>query len=139
MLLLKQLQFIFRMYSIALAAITVASAAKGDLVEGFAWLLQPGTYDELKSPVEERTWTVMGKITVLIMFSTMGFFGSSCAAAITKNFGALAMSITSTARKALTVFLSFFLFNNVCTFEHILGVMIFITALLVSERTALSK
>jgi hypothetical protein len=59
----------------------------------------------------------------------MGFFGSSCSAAITKNFGALTMSITSTARKATTLFLSFFLFNNVCTLEHIVGVIIFISAL----------
>lgn len=120
------------MYSIALAAITLAAALKGDFTEGFLWLFQPGAYDELGKPIEERTWTVMGKITVMVLFSSMGFFGSSCSAAITKNFGALTMSITSTARKATTLFLSFFLFNNVCTFEHILGVLLFITALLVS-------
>ena len=66
---------------------------------------------------------------VMILFSSMGFFGSSCSAAITKNFGALTMSITSTARKATTLFLSFFLFDNECTFEHITGVVIFIAAL----------
>ena len=59
----------------------------------------------------------------------MGFFGSSCSAAITKNFGALSMSITSTARKATTLFLSFFLFDNQCTFEHITGIVVFISAL----------
>ena len=59
----------------------------------------------------------------------MGFFGSSCSAAITKNFGALTMSITSTARKATTLFLSFMLFDNECTFEHVVGIVVFISAL----------
>ena len=59
----------------------------------------------------------------------MGFFGSSCSAAITKNFGALTMSITSTARKATTLFLSFMLFDNTCTLEHVAGIAVFISAL----------
>jgi len=123
-------EFIFRMYSIALIAITGAAAYKGDLEEGFVFLTQPGTYDEIKNlPLEERTWSVGAKWGVLIMFSTMGFFGSSCSAAITKNFGALTMSITSTARKATTLFLSFMLFDNECTIEHVLGIVLFISAL----------
>lgn len=97
--------------------------------EGITWMMQPGTYDELSLPIEERTWSSSGKIVCLILFSSMGFFGSSCSAAITKNFGALTMSITSTARKATTLFLSFFLFHNVCTIEHVGGIVIFITAL----------
>lgn len=91
---------------------------------------QPGSYGhEMSLPIEERTWSVPGKVAVMVLFSSMGFFGSSCSAAITKNFGALTMSITSTARKATTLFLSFFLFNNVCTFEHLMGVFLFISAL----------
>ncbi|GKZ00365.1 hypothetical protein MPSEU_000989500 [Mayamaea pseudoterrestris] len=122
-------EFIFKMYSIALVAISAAAAIKGDLREGMDWLLQPGTYQELSLPMSERTWTVPAKIGVLILFSSMGFFGSSCSAAITKQFGALTMSITSVTRKATTLFLSFFLFHNVCTLEHLLGVFIFIAAL----------
>lgn len=123
-------QFIFRMYSIALVAITVVAAAKGDLREGLIFMMQPGSYGpEMSLPVEERTWSVPAKVGVMVLFSSMGFFGSSCSAAITKNFGALTMSITSTARKATTLFLSFFLFNNVCTIEHLLGVFVFISAL----------
>jgi len=122
-------QFIFRMYSIALVAISAAAAVKGDLQEGLRWMAQPGTYNELDLPIDQRTWSVPGKIAVMVIFSSMGFFGSSCSAAITKNFGALTMSITSTARKATTLFLSFFLFNNVCTSEHLAGIVIFITAL----------
>jgi hypothetical protein len=122
-------EFIFRMYSIALVAITAAAAFKGDLYEGIVFLSQPGTYNELSLPMEERTWSVAAKIGVICLFSTMGFFGSSCSAAITKNFGALTMSITSTARKATTLFLSFAFFDNECTMEHIGGVFIFISAL----------
>jgi hypothetical protein len=122
-------EFIFRMYSIALVAITVAATVKGDLREGMLFLSQPGTYNQLSLPLEERTWSVPSKIAVIVLFSTMGFFGSSCSAAITKNFGALTMSITSTARKATTLFLSFAFFDNECTMEHISGVFLFISAL----------
>ncbi len=124
-------EFIFRMYSIALIAIIAAAAAKGDLTDGMVWILQPGTYDEQQNnvPLEDRAWSSGGKIAVMILFSSMGFFGSSCAAAITKNFGALSMSITSVSRKATTLFLSFLLFDNECTFQHIIGIIIFISAL----------
>jgi solute carrier family 35 (adenosine 3'-phospho 5'-phosphosulfate transporter), member B3 len=124
-------EFIFRLYSIALMAITAAAAVKGDFTSGLIWMFQPGTYQQFldNAPYEERTWSVTGKLLIMILFSSMGFFGSSCSAAITKNFGALTMSITSTARKATTLFLSFFLFQNVCTWEHIAGITMFITAL----------
>jgi hypothetical protein len=124
-------EIIFRMYSIALIAISADATAKGDLADGIAWMLQPGTLAEQQSnvPLDERTWSVGGKIATIIMFQTMEFFGSSCSAAITKNFGALTMSITSTARKATTLFLSFFLFYNECTTEHVIGIVVFISAL----------
>jgi hypothetical protein len=123
-------EFIFRMYSIALVAISAAAAVNGDLYKGIVFLSQPGTYNELDLPLDQRTWSVPAKITVMALFSTMGFFGSSCSAAITKNFGALTMSITSTARKALTLFLSFAMFDNECTLEHICGIFLFISSLL---------
>jgi UAA transporter family len=123
-------EFIFRMYSIALIAISAAAGVKGDLWEGMVFLSQPGTYAELDLPLSERTWSISAKWTVLFLFSTMGFFGSSCSAAITKNFGALTMSITSTARKALSLFLSFMIFNNECTLEHVGGIFLFLTALI---------
>ena len=66
-------EFIFRMYSIALIAITAAAAYKGDLSEGIVFLSQPGTHGEMDLPLAERTWTVSGKWGVLILFSTMGF------------------------------------------------------------------
>lgn len=94
-------------------------------------MTQPGTYQQYLDgvPLDERTWSASSKFLIMVLFSSMGFFGSSCSAAITKNFGALTMSITSTARKATTLFLSFFLFKNVCTKEHVAGVVVFIAAL----------
>lgn len=131
-------EFIFRLYSIATLAILVAATFKGDVTEGARFLFLPGTYDEINNG-EEPTWSVAGKIFVMVLFSTMGFFGSSCSAAITKHFGALTMSITSTARKATTLFLSFAFFNNVCTLEHIGGIVLFITALIMKSLRASRK
>merc|ERR1711862_589566 len=68
-----------------------------------------------------------------------GFLGSSCSAAITKSFGALTISITSTARKATTIFLSFALFPNECTLEHISGIILFITSLVFNSLRASKK
>jgi adenosine 3'-phospho 5'-phosphosulfate transporter B3 len=135
-------EFIFRMYSIALVAISAAATVKGDLYEGIKFLSQPGTYNELDSvSPEERSWSVGWKIVVMMLFSTMGFFGSSCSAAITKQFGALTMSITSTARKATTLFLSFAFFDNECTVEHVGGILLFISSLLFKswKRSRVSK
>merc|ERR1719245_2610147 len=132
-------EYIFNMYSIALVAISVAAACKGELTQGIQFLLVPGTYDEILNH-DAPTWTVGMKIFTIFSFSTLGFFASSCSAAITKHFGALTMSITSTARKATTLFLSFALFpNNECTFEHISGIAIFIVALLAKSLNRSKK
>ena len=107
----------------------MAALARGDFWEGFRYIMLPGTYNEVIEG-KEATWGVSSKVVAFVLFSSAGFFGSSCSAAITKNFGALTMSITSTARKATTLFLSFFLFNHACTVEHLLGIVLFISALI---------
>jgi len=122
-------EFIYKLYSIALVGIVGAAAIRGDLIEGTKYLLTPGTYQEILDG-EETTWSVQGKVFALVLFSSTGFLGSSCSALITKEFGALTMSITSTARKATTLFLSFVLFQNVCTMEHVSGIVLFIAALI---------
>jgi hypothetical protein len=123
-------QFIFRVYSLALMAVTLAAAANGDLDEGFLWISVPGTYNEFINnvPEEKRTWSVPGKILVLLLFCISGFLALSCCACITKNFGALTMSVTSTVRKATTLFISFFMFNHVFHAGHMLGIIIFISS-----------
>lgn len=131
-------EYMYKLYSVTLLGIVGAAASRGDLLEGTQFLLTPGTYDEIKMG-QEPTWTVTGKMIVIILFSSAGFFGSSCSALITKEFGALTMSITSTARKATTLFLSFALFNNVCTFEHVAGIILFIAALIAKSIRASRK
>lgn len=134
-------ELIFRMYSLALVAVVAVATYKGDLRVGFMWMMKPGTYDEWQDGVseDEITWNALGKVTMIILFSSMGFFGSSCSAAITKNFGALAMSMTSTARRATTLFISFFMFDNECTIEHVAGVFIFISAMTTKSLIASSR
>mmetsp|Transcript_19685 Transcript_19685/g.29813 ORF Transcript_19685/g.29813 Transcript_19685/m.29813 type:complete len:479 (+) Transcript_19685:110-1546(+) len=131
-------EFIYKLYSIALVGIVGAAAVRGDLVEGSKYLLTPGTYGEILRG-EDTTWSVKGKIFAIFLFASTGFFGSSCSALITKEFGALTMSITSTARKATTLFLSFALFNNVCTKEHVGGIALFIWALVAKSFRASRK
>jgi adenosine 3'-phospho 5'-phosphosulfate transporter B3 len=122
-------EFIFRLYSVALFFVSIAAAIKGDLREGLVYLTQPGTLKEIEQDLDP-TWSISAKFLTLILFSTTGYLSSSCSAAITKSFGALTMSITSTARKAATIFLSFALFPNECTWEHISGIVLFIGSLI---------
>lgn len=123
-------EYIYRLYSIAFVAITAAAWINGEISRGYTFLSVPGTLAEIEDEALEPTWSVRGKLSVLALFGTTGFFGSSAAAAITKHFGALPMSITSVARKATTLFLSFALFGNDCSMEHVGGMIIFIAALL---------
>jgi adenosine 3'-phospho 5'-phosphosulfate transporter B3 len=138
-------EFIFRSYSIACLAIFIAAAFEGDLTKGFRFLTVPGTWDEVERTLSHKlhdpsvldgsivstssTWNVLNKVFVIGLFSTMGFLSSSCSSAITKEFGALTTSITSTARKAITLFLSFALFGNICTMQHVVGIFFFISGL----------
>jgi hypothetical protein len=131
-------EFIYNLYSIATCGLIAAATVRGDLNDGFLYITTPGTWDEIQSNSEVRSWNVLSKFIVLFLFSSAGFFGSSCSALITKEFGALTMSITSTARKAMTLFLSFALFNNVCTLEHVSGIFLFIIAL-VAKSLRVSK
>jgi len=133
-------EYIFRLYSIATLAIGLAAAYKGDLMEGTRFMLIPGTYDEVLAGTGLNSqYTVLKKFLIMTLFSTTGFLGSSCAAAITKEFGALTMSITSTARKATTLFISFMIFPNECSFEHVVGIFIFISSLIVKTGSKGSK
>lgn len=124
-------EYLFRLSSVATVAVTVAAAYRGDITEGARFLLMPGTCEEIELGVGAQSiWTVWKKILVIILFCSAGFLGSSCATFITREYGALTMSITSTARKATTIFMSFVLFKNVCTWEHALGIFIFMSSLI---------
>jgi hypothetical protein len=126
-------EFHSRLYVVSLIATLVAAHMRNELVEGIDYfLLRPGTVTEIESGdlIGDTTWTASRKAVVLILLGTSGIMGASCLGAITKRFGALSMALTSTARKATTLFLSFAIFENNCTSEHVAGVSLFMFGLL---------
>ncbi len=67
----------------------------------------------------------------------MGFCGSNFSTGLTLRFGSLVNGITNTARKAVTLILSFALFpeRNHLTTQHIFGALIFFSGLVVRTVT----
>jgi hypothetical protein len=130
---ITQDEFHSKLYVVSLIATICAAHMNNELFEGIQhFLLTPGTIPEIESgdDISDTIWTVKRKTITLIMFGTTGIMGASCLGAITKRFGALSMTLTSTARKATTLFLSFAIFNNTCTSEHIVGVSLFLSGLI---------
>ena len=141
---ISQDQFQASIYSIAFFIVLIGTITNGELLSGIQKvLLSHGTIAEIDEDTtsklyhykEHPIYTRNVKLLVLFLFTFTGLFGSSCAGAITKQFGALRMSVTSTTRKACTLFLSLAApgFHNKCTFEHVLGMIIFISALFVKS------
>ena len=125
-------EFQMKLYFFSFIIMSFASFQMNELESGMNFFFHThGTMNEIQDSTKQSySWSIHDKIIVLFLFSTLGIFGGSCAAAITKRFGALAMSVTTTTRKAATIFLSFALFPNACTPEHIVGVLIFVMGLL---------
>jgi len=69
-----------------------------------------------------------------MLYCGSGFLGGSCAVALTKRFGALHSAITTTARKAVTLMLSFAYFQKAFTPQHLVGASVFMVGLMVSFR-----
>ncbi|GMH76835.1 hypothetical protein TrRE_jg11720 [Triparma retinervis] len=126
---LGQDELIFLLYSLAALFMFFMTVITGELSRGLTFVLTDGSLQGEELP----SFTSREKVLSTLVFITMGFLGSSCAGAITKHFGALSMSITSTARKATTLFLSFLLFPKVCTFQHLVGMAVFVLALVVKS------
>ena len=141
---ISQDQYKSSVYSVAFVLVLIATIVKGELVPGFQKMfLLDGTIQEIDENKigfyhhhrEFPTYTKGAKLFVFFLFTFTGLFGSSCAGAITKTWGALRMSVTSTVRKAGTLFLSMAApgFHNKCTPEHIIGICVFISALFVKS------
>ena len=136
---MKHDEFLFDLYLISFGLLLAASQYENQFWHGMRLLvLQNGTASEQEqlqngdgtdAIVMTSGWTVHAKIIAILLFSTTGILGSSCASAITKQFGALTMSLTSTARKSATLFLSFLLFPNLCSAKHLVGMGLFLAAL----------
>lgn len=56
--------------------------------------------------------------------------------ALTKRFGALHSAITTTARKAVTLMLSFAYFQKAFTPQHLVGATVFMVGLMVRSFTS---
>lgn len=135
---LCQDQYQSSIYSVAFVLILFGTILKGEFLSGFQFVfLRHGTIAEIQENTNQQNPSITRntKLLLLGLFTFTGLFGSSCAGAITKRFGALRMSVTSTTRKACTLFLSLAApgFHNKCTPEHIVGMIIFINALFVKS------
>lgn len=144
-------EFLFQLYLVAFIITIIVAFISGDLKSGITnFLFQSGTYAEILDRSNNNndydydnddyySYSVSSKLIAIVIFTITGFIGSSSAAALTKNFGALIMSITGTVRKSLTLFLSLLLYNNTsCTMEHIVGIIIFLSGLFVKSAASMS-
>jgi len=138
--------FLFDLCFISFLLLLLASQYKNEFSNGLKFLvLENGTVLEqqlLQNGSEQKAlidftsgWTSHAKIIAVLLFSTTGILGSSCASAITKQFGAITMSLTSTARKSITLFLSFALFPNQCTRGHLAGIVLFMISLVMKASS----
>ncbi|CAM9434140.1 unnamed protein product [Sphacelaria rigidula] len=103
--------------------IALACLYTGDLTEGARFVYDQG----------------IGCILAVMLFAGAGFMGVSCVAALTKRFGALASAITTTARKAGTLLLSFVLFPKPVSPQHYFGAGLFIVGLVIKSTGKRSK
>lgn len=78
-------------------------------------------------------------VLAVCLFTGAGFLGVSCVAALTKKFGALVSAITTTARKAVTLLLSFLIFPKPATPQHYLGGCLFLAGLMVRLHTCVIR
>ncbi|CAM9647254.1 unnamed protein product [Ectocarpus sp. 13 AM-2016] len=69
-------------------------------------------------------------LVAVMLYCGAGFLGGSCAVALTKRFGALHSAITTTARKAVTLMLSFAYFQKAFTPQHLVGATVFMIGLM---------
>ena len=96
----------------------------------FSWIsseLSEGIQFVIANSTNDSGWVS------LIAFSVVGYCGSNFSTGLTLKFGSLVNGITNTARKAVTLILSFALFpsRNHLTHQHIIGALIFFSGLIV--------
>mmetsp|Transcript_42270 Transcript_42270/g.112871 ORF Transcript_42270/g.112871 Transcript_42270/m.112871 type:complete len:135 (+) Transcript_42270:117-521(+) len=110
---------IFMSYAGGSLVLLLICMATGEMSEGLAFIDQHGA----------------SRINIVIfIYAACGFCGVSCVAALTKRFGALTAALTTTARKAITILLSFLIFPKPFVFGHACGAVLFISGLLARSR-----
>jgi len=116
-------EFVLYTYAVSAVMMLVSSIWVGEFWEGLSFAHQKGIF----------VWIE------ILAYSGAGFFGVSCAAAITKKFGAFISSMTTTARKALTLCLSFFFFPKPVSSGHYIGGLIFGAGLVLKSWKSKNK
>uniref|UniRef100_A0A7S2W4R9 Sugar phosphate transporter domain-containing protein n=1 Tax=Rhizochromulina marina TaxID=1034831 RepID=A0A7S2W4R9_9STRA len=114
-------EMIFMSYAGGSLVLLLVCMGTGEVNEGLAFFHHQA--DPLKT------------LVIIVVFAACGFCGVSSVAALTKRFGALIAAITTTARKALTLVLSFFFFPKPFLPGHVLGLVLFIAGLVLKSRT----
>lgn len=104
-------EMIFFSYAGGSCLLLLICMATGEMNQGLSFLQRKG----------DTTHVML----IIIMFAACGFCGVSCVAALTKRFGALTASLTTTARKAVTIMLSFALFPKPVAPGHVIGAFLF--------------
>ena len=84
-------EFLLHLYSIAFLSMTTFTYFNGELLTGIHFLSVPGTYSEARAG-HPSGCTPFFKVMALVLLTTTGLFGSSCAAGITKYFGVSLLS-----------------------------------------------
>mmetsp|Transcript_20089 Transcript_20089/g.27281 ORF Transcript_20089/g.27281 Transcript_20089/m.27281 type:complete len:429 (-) Transcript_20089:392-1678(-) len=114
-------EMIFMSYAGGSIVLLITCIGMGEVMEGLSFVRQH------QDPVRI--------LTILTVFAACGFCGVSSVTALTKRFGALTAALTTTARKALTILVSFFLFPKPINGGHIFGSGIFILGLVLKSRS----
>lgn len=94
---------------------------------------------EMTSAVNFMNSSMSGSIgfavASLAALSVCGFCGVVCVTTLTRRFGALVAALTTTARKAVTLVISFTLFPNPVANGHIFGASLFIFGIFLKATT----
>jgi len=131
---MPQDELLFAIYTLASVVMFATAVATGELWAGVEFMTSDGPMIE-----GGAAYSVRMKVGLVFLYVTTGYLGTSLAGAITKHFGALSMSMTSTARKACTLFLSFMIFAKPCTMWHVTGMGLFVGALVLKLSMARRK
>eukprot|EP00622_Pseudochattonella_farcimen_P000298 FR734753.1.p1 GENE.FR734753.1~~FR734753.1.p1 ORF type:complete len:167 (+),score=14.28 FR734753.1:3-503(+) len=116
-------EMIFMSYAGGSLVLLIVCMNTGEMKEGLEFI------DGHSTP-----WGPAKIFVVLLIFSVCGFFGVSCVTALTKRFGALTAALTTTARKTVTIMLSFLLFPKPVGIGHFVGAMMFLAGLAMKSR-----
>ena len=132
-------EYIFTTYNTDEEELVFTSYAGGSLVLFLLCMATGDMTDGLNYLHHHEGYSLFSSTSVIVVFAACGFCGVSCVAALTKRFGALVAVITTTARKALTLLLSFVFFPKPFVFGHFLGIVLFTTGIFLKSTAKMQR